>query len=266
MAEWLEAGRHGTMEWLKRHAALRVSPENVFPGVRTVVCAAFPYADAKGYGHKHIADYALGEDYHIALRRRLAPVTERIMELYGAPSRICIDTAPLAERYWATMCGLGRCGRSGQFIVPGAGAGVFLATILTTLELEADGPMTDFDPCGECRRCIEACPGGAIGRDGTLDSRRCLSYLTIEHRGEWPAEAPRRGGRLYGCDICRRVCPHTLREAEPLDELRPRQELMGLTPEMLTPGLWRRLTRSRKPGSAMSRLPYSQLSITLKQP
>ncbi len=264
---WLSEGWHGGMEWLERHARLRLTPESVFPGVRTVLCAAFPYAHQGGHGHAHIADYALGQDYHTVLRRRLQPVADEIFNRYGALSRICVDTAPLPERYWATMCGLGRPGRSGQLIVPGVGAGVFIATILTTLELSPDSPLADFDPCADCRACVDACPGHAIGPGRTIDARRCLSYLTIEHRGPWPDDAPRPRGRLYGCDICRRVCPHGGGQVEPLPEFTPRTELKSLTPETardITSGEWRRLTRPKNSTSAMSRLPYAQLKETLK--
>ena len=263
-ALWLSRGDHGAMDWISRHRLLRLNPERVLPGARTVICAAFPYAPAGGWKHPQIADYALGMDYHVAIRRRLQPVAERITAQFGAMARVCIDTAPLPERYWATMCGIGRPGRSGQLIVPGVGAGVFIATSLTTLELSADSPLRDFDPCGDCRRCIDACPGRAIRSDGTLDCRRCLSYLTIEHRGEWPENAPRRGARVYGCDICRRVCPHSAGAVRALEEFEPREELMGIDFAQLSAGDWRRLTRSKTMPSAMSRLPFGQLRVTLR--
>lgn len=260
---WSHSDAIGTMTWLRRHAPLRLNPQTVFPGVRSVICAAFPYSPPRGYGHRYIADYALGTDYHYALRRRLQPIADEIFIRYGALSRICIDSAPLPERYWATMCGMGRPGRSGQFIVPGVGAGVFLATILTTLDLPADSPLSDFDPCEGCSACIDACPGAAIKPDGTLDCRRCLSYLTIEHRGPWPAVAPPPRGRFFGCDVCRRVCPHSCSGvAEPLPEFLPRPDLQDITQETLcalTPSAWRRLSHPVAP-SVLSRLRFSQLS------
>lgn len=184
-------------------------------------------------------------------------MAEYISGNLGALCRVCVDTAPLPQRYWAELAGVGRCGLSGQLIVPGVGAGVVLATILTSLELEPDRPLTDFDPCSGCDACVRACPGQALKGDSTLDCRRCLSYLTIEHRGPWPAEAPEAGERFFGCDICRRVCPHSRNGAdiEPIEEFRPRPELMSMTAvdfRDLTPSRWRRLSRPRG-GSPLSR-------------
>lgn len=224
--EWLSGGNHGTMEYMQRQAPLRRHPQHVLPGVRTLVCMAFPYRPAGGYHHPCIADYALGADYHRVLRQRLQPMADYLQEQLGALARICVDTAPVAERYWAVQAGLGIMGLNGQLIVPGVGSGVFLAEVLTTLELPADEPMTGH--CGHCGRCVAACPGGAIKADGTIDARRCLSYLTIEHRGDLP-DGTELHGRLYGCDACQRVCPHNAGEPpEPLADFVPDARLCAL--------------------------------------
>lgn len=238
---WLADGCHAGMDWLARHRPLRLHPAHVLPGVHTVIMAAFPYtADA---GHPLVADYALGADYHRALRGRLEPVADYLRRDCGALARICIDSAPLPERYWAVRAGLGFTGLNGQLYIPGRGAAFHLAAILTTLALPPDTPLAGG--CTACGACLRACPAGALRGDGTLDARRCLSYLTIEHRGELPAEESLHG-RVYGCDACRRACPLT-RDAQPpapLPELAPRPDVCALTRDdyaTLTASRWRRI-------------------------
>ncbi len=238
---WLADGCHAGMDWLARHRPLRLHPAHVLPGVHTVIMAAFPYtADA---GHPLVADYALGADYHRVLRGRLEPVADYLRRDCGALARICIDSAPLPERYWAVRAGLGFTGLNGQLYIPGRGAAFHLAAILTTLALPPDTPLAGG--CTACGACLRACPAGALRGDGTLDARRCLSYLTIEHRGELPAAASLHG-RVYGCDACRRACPLT-RDAQPpapLPELAPRPDVCALTRDdyaTLTASRWRRI-------------------------
>lgn len=238
---WLADGCHAGMDWLARHRPLRLHPAHVLPGVHTVIMAAFPYtADA---GHPLVADYALGADYHRALRGRLEPVADYLRRDCGALARICIDSAPLPERYWAVRAGVGFTGLNGQLYIPGRGAAFHLAAILTTLALPPDTPLAGG--CTACGACLRACPAGALRGDGTLDARRCLSYLTIEHRGELPAAASLHG-RVYGCDACRRACPLT-RDAQPpapLPELAPRPDVCALTRDdyaTLTASRWRRI-------------------------
>ena len=238
---WLADGCHASMRWMERHEPLRARTDAVLPGARTVIVAAFPYPAAAR--HPHIADYAMGEDYHRALRRRLEPVAAHIRSRWGALARVCIDTAPLPERYWAVRAGVGFTGLNGHLYIPGAGAAFVLGEIVTALELPPDAPVPS--ECTRCGRCVAACPGSALRADGTLDARRCLSYLTIEHRGDLPADA-RLHGRIYGCDICRAVCPltRTATPPPPLPELTPRPEIADLTRAdlvALTNSTWRRL-------------------------
>ncbi|MCM1037668.1 MAG: DUF1730 domain-containing protein, partial [Bacteroides sp.] len=192
---WLSAGCHGSMQWMERHEALRASPQSVLPGAHTVIVAAFAYPASTA--NPLIADYAQGEDYHRALRRRLEPVAAHIRGEWGAAARVCVDTAPLPERYWATAAGVGSTGLNGHLYIPGAGAAFVLGEIVTALELPPDPPAAAI-ACTGCGACVRACPTGALRADGTLDARRCLSYLTIEHRGELPA-ATDLHGRVYGC-------------------------------------------------------------------
>lgn len=250
---WIATGRHGAMQYLERHEPLRRNPETILPGARSVVCMAFPYRPAGGYHHPVVADYALGRDYHAVLRQRVAPVAEYLSKDCGAMARVCVDSAPLPERYWAVRAGVGFIGLNHQLIIPGAGSGVVLCEIITTLALPQDTPLKAS--CEGCGRCLQACPGHALLPDGSFDATRCLSYLTIEHRGPWPRpmEAPRR----YGCDVCQRVCPHNAGEPpEPLEEFIPDPRLVALDANAmahLTSGDWRRLSA----GTARTRLRYA---------
>lgn len=258
---WIAAGCHGTMDYLARYSDVRFDPRLLLPGAQTVISMAFPYRPAGGYHHPHIADYALGQDYHRFLKQRLGTLAEFISDEWGASSRAAVDTAPILERYWAVKAGVGAVGRNRQLIVPGIGSGVFLAELVTTLYLEPDVPL-DASPCSGCGRCVSECPGNALA-DG-FDARRCRSYLSIEYRGD--LDASLLGDAIYGCDICQRVCPaNASLPPEALAEFRPDERLLALDRDALgslTAGDWKRLTR----GSAMQRIPYRQLLRNLNLP
>ncbi len=210
---WIATGCHAGMDYLVRHAPLRLNPANVLEDVKTVISIAFNYNPPIRRSSKLpvIATYAYGDDYHDVLRRRLEPVVTLLRETLGGNWRICIDTAPLPERYWAMRSGIGRRGLNGSVIIDGYGSRIFLAEILTTTEISPDTPSERR--CIECGACIRACPGKAIGQECHIDTRHCLSYLTIEHKGDFPPDIDvlhtSAGQRtLYGCDICIEVCPH----------------------------------------------------------
>lgn len=257
---WLAAGCHGSMAYMERYINLRLDPRLLVEGARTVISMAFPYAPVDGYHHPCISDYALGLDYHHVLRARLQPVADAITAAHGGQARICIDSAPVLERYWAVRAGVGFIGLNHQLIVPNMGAGMFLAEIITTAAFTPSAPCTLT--CQSCRRCLTACPGHALSALHTplstdIDARRCVSYLTIEHRGDLPADA-NLGAMVYGCDVCRRVCPHSAGAPTPLPEFAPRAEVMAHTRSTLaaiTAGPFRRLAA----GSAMSRISPAQL-------
>lgn len=212
---WIDAGMNAGMDYLERHALLRGCLDSVLPGTRTVISCAFsfkPHREVRG-----IAAYALGKDYHKVLRKRLKPLV-RLLEARGGTARICVDTAPVAERYWAVRSGIASPCLNGTVSVPGHGSCVFLAEVLTDLEIapasvirESTGVKAGCNGCGACRR---ACPTGALGENGVIDARRCLSYLTIEHKGEFSQhqqsllqEVDKGKLPLYGCDACLRACP-----------------------------------------------------------
>lgn len=223
---WLSAGRHGSMAYMARNVELRLDPRKLFPGAMSIISMAFPYRPAGGYHHPLIADYALGEDYHRVLPRRLVPVVAWLADQCGATSRVTVDSAPMLERYWAAKSGVGFIGSNQMLIVPGVGSGVFLVEIITSAVLRPDAPLSIG--CGQCGRCLSACPGGALRPDGSFDARRCYSYLTIEHRGE-PVFVPDASRQVYGCDVCARVCPHnSVEPPEPLEEFRPDPRLLSL--------------------------------------
>lgn len=216
---WLAAGYHAGMAWMERHADLRCNLDNVLPGTRTVISLAFPYAPERERPSDlpYLSRYAYGRDYHEAIRSLLTAVLEQTGILSSC--RLCIDSAPVSERFWAIRAGIGYRGDNGALIVPGIGPEVFLAEILTTIEFEPDTPsyaefLHSNAECLHCGACLRACPTGALQPDGTIDCRRCISYLTIEHRGPWTdpdaiAAMSTPAGRtsLFGCDRCITICP-----------------------------------------------------------
>lgn len=205
---WLAEGRQGEMDYLTRHSNKRFDPRQLVPGAQTVVCVALNYAPVPRPESREeytLARYAWGKDYHDIMRERL----HRLMACIGAENegRAFCDTAPVLERYWAWRTGLGWRGRNTQIVSPDLGSYFFIGTLLLCRPADAyDAPQKAR--CGTCRRCVDACPAGALSADGRLDARRCLSYLTIEHRGPLPPEAGKQMGRcIYGCDRCAEACP-----------------------------------------------------------
>lgn len=250
---WISEGKQGGMDYLANHLEIRRNPALLLGGGTdprpggTVISMAFPYFSGNPYrpGKLKIARYALGDDYHETLRKHLRPVASWLTAETGQEARICIDTAPILERYWATEAGLGFIGRNRQLIIPGHGSCFFLAEIVTRVELPPD--TLNRQSCGDCDACIKACPGKAIDSNG-IDARRCHSYLTIEHRGDFPDDFHPSPGRFYGCDLCIEACPHS-RQTTPcttLPEFQPREQLLDLTADdilSLTPGSYCLLLR-----------------------
>lgn len=258
---WTARGAHGSMQYCAKYADVRRDPRLLLEGARTVISCAFCYNAPQQSAI--IAKYALGLDYHWVVKERLMALGRRIEEAFGGQTRPLVDTAPMRERYWAQQAGLGFIGINNQLIIPGLGSYFFLGELLWTGELEPDAPCTEA--CKGCMACVKACPGGALDGQGGCDARRCLSYLTIEHRGPLPAE-PSLGGKAYGCDACQKVCPHNQGALfTGIPELQPRPEILALTPQDLlemTPSHYKKLVAR----SAMRRAPLSQLLRNLQSP
>lgn len=207
----LDERRHGEMEFMARTRALRKDPSGMLPGARSVLVAAVPYRGQAG----PVARYAQSADYHTVIFRRLEQLAEIVgQRLPDAQCLICVDTKPLLERAAAALAGLGFVGKHGCVIVPGLGSYVLLGALLCTAELTGPDAVEQlerarWDACGQCTRCLDACPTQAFLGPGRLDPRRCISYLTIEHRGPIePSLADKLGERIAGCDVCQEVCPY----------------------------------------------------------
>lgn len=233
--KWIEGGNHGEMGYLERHVVLRRNTDHVLPGAKTVISVAFSYAPDEWLPKDRpmIAAYAYFEDYHEYLREILKPVVKGFQERFGGKWRICVDSAPVSERYWAIKSGIGKRGKNGSIIVEGCGGLCFLVEVLTTLEIEADKPSER--ECNGCGLCVKLCPSGALKGDGSIDARRCINYLTIEKKGEFSDEEKeilsQGKGFLYGCDICVRQCPENKNIKK--SQLPKNKEIELLTPDKI---------------------------------
>lgn len=209
---WLDKGYGGTMSYLERQFSLKSDPRGLLPNCQSIVAVALNYyQEAKrSPGQPRIARYALGRDYHKVIRSKLRKLAKWMeAEFAGCRTRACVDSAPVFERDYARLAGLGFFGKNTMLIDPMRGSWFFIGLLLTTAKLQADAPS--IGGCGKCRLCVDACPTGAIiHEDGRwmIDSRRCVSYLTIEHRGAIEAGlATKMGDWTFGCDVCQDVCP-----------------------------------------------------------
>jgi epoxyqueuosine reductase len=233
LAEWLDRGYAATMDWMRRSAERRADVRHVLPGARSVIVTATLYNTDRPYSSDmapdvaRISRYAWGDDYHDVLKARLEGLLAwmRAQSSGTFDARAYVDTGPVQERVYAQYAGLGWIGKNTCLINPEIGSWLFLGEIITTLELEPD--TQGLEQCGSCTRCLEACPTGALVEPGVLDSTRCLSYLTIEHRGDVPTEYHAAiGAHVYGCDICQEVCPYN--QPAPTSDAGPWQPRAGL--------------------------------------
>lgn len=263
LADWLAEGRHAEMEWLARRFEERADVREYLPGAQSVICVAMSYnvplEEPEPGQTGRIARYALGDDYHKHMKKRLHALADWLRETAGeGETKACVDTAPVLEREWARRAGIGWQGKNTLALNTKHGSYLLLGEIVTTLALPPDEPAVDR--CGTCRRCIEACPTNAI-EPYALDPRKCISYWTIEHRGEVPADVqPGIGDWLFGCDICQEVCPWNRKALPGLDEsMQPHPNLTAgrINPrEVLewTPEQYQEATR----GTAMKRVKLPQ--------
>lgn len=211
---WLDRGRGASMLYLHRYFQQRADPRKLLPDARSIIVAALNYhqpaperPDDEPRGR--VARYAWGDDYHGVVRDRLAALIEALRLAIGEPfdARACVDTAPVLEREWAAVAGVGWIGKNTMVLHQDLGSYFFLGEIITTLELAPDAPATDR--CGSCTRCLEACPTGALPAPYEMDASRCISYLTIELREDIPQGLrPAIDDWIFGCDTCQEVCPY----------------------------------------------------------
>jgi epoxyqueuosine reductase len=213
LSEYIAQGRHGTMEWMAETAERRQSPLALWQEAKSAIMLAEAYgqefdslarlADTQS---GVIASYALNRDYHDTVKGKLKRLAQWLAHRSGQEVKVFVDTAPLMEKPLAQKAGLGWQGRHTNLVSRQLGSWFFIGTILTAAELEPDPPETDH--CGSCRACLDICPTGAFPEPYKLDARRCVSYLTIEHKGHIDVEFRKAmGNRIYGCDDCLAVCP-----------------------------------------------------------
>ncbi|MHB1049402.1 MAG: tRNA epoxyqueuosine(34) reductase QueG [Bacteroidota bacterium] len=211
LTEWLNRGYHASMQWMEKNIDKRTDPDRIVPGARSVISVAFNYYTPQQHSEDpktgKISRYAWGDDYHIHVTKRIQMLFECILQLAPESNgRYYVDTGPVMDKVWAARAGVGWQGKHTNIITKEFGSWVFLGEIITTLQLDADEPMEDF--CGSCTACIDACPTDAIREPYVVDSNACISYLTIEHRGEIAESLGKKFDHwVYGCDICQDVCP-----------------------------------------------------------
>jgi epoxyqueuosine reductase len=224
-AEWLARGNHGSMKYLAKNAAVRSHPRERFPWAQSAVVILVPYeaerpdAPAGAMSH-HVARYALGDDYHQVLDQ----ILREVEKVVPGKSWRYVDTGPLSDRAMAAQAGLGWIGRNSMLINERDGSYFFIGTLITSLENDIS-TTAPSDRCGTCTRCVDACPTDAILPDRTVASQLCISYATIEHRGDLPHDvAHRLEGNAFGCDICQEVCPWNREPAQSHPSFRARDE------------------------------------------
>ena len=226
LVRWLDRGDQAGMEYLGRRVEARLDPSRIFPGARSVLCVALQYhplyiedgerqPEPKGDLWRRVARYARGQDYHDVMGERLRVLEDRIRAAFpGCETRRYVDTGPVLERELAARAGLGAVGKNTMLLHPEGGSWFLLGELFLSLDLAPDQPLADL--CGSCTRCLEACPTGALPEPYRLDSNRCISYWTIEHRGPLPPEARRMvGGGSSGATSARRSAPGTPSRREP---------------------------------------------------
>ena len=269
LIRWLEAGLHGDMDYMRRNLQLRTRPQQLLAGAVRVVSVRMDYWPGEARPARevladptlgYVSRYALGRDYHKVLRRALATLAARLARQLGPFGyRVCVDSAPVLEKAHARNAGLGWIGKHTNLIAREAGSWFFLGEMLTDLPLPLDPPASPH--CGTCQACIPACPTGAIVAPWRLDARRCISYLTIEHRSAIPEELRAAlGNRIYGCDDCQLVCPwNKFARAAAHPDFRVRHALdAARLPELF---LWTSAQfEERMRGSAIYRLGYERWS------
>ncbi len=267
LQKWLDAGYHGTMDWMARHGTKRSRPQELVPGTCTVLSLRMDYLpegtpaqqvlDQSDLGY--ISRYALGRDYHKVIRSRLAQLAKKIRDELGAGNyRAFVDSAPVLERAVAEQAGLGWIAKNTMLINESAGSWFFLGEIYTDIPLPNSKPQ-ETKHCGSCTSCLDICPTQAFVGPFVLDARRCISYLTIEHEGAIATELrPLMGNRIYGCDDCQLVCPwNKFAQVSRVSDFEPRDTLDA--PELIALFRWTKTEfQERLEGSAIRRIGHER--------
>lgn len=275
LRQWLADGMNADMDYMANYFDKRVDPRLLMPGLKSIVSVAMNYAPGHKLpdGQPQMAAYALGQDYHDVMRQMLLKLAAKVYPdevkfngkkaLPSARYRVFVDSGPVLERYWAVKAGLGWIGKNHQLIIPHAGSMFCLGELFLDIPLRYDIPLPSR--CGQCHRCLDACPTHAIAEGCEFNASRCLSYQTIENRGQLSDEArSSMGDCFYGCDRCQTACPWN-RFATPtrIPELQPKEELLSMTRqkwEELTVEQYRQLFK----GSAVKRAKYEGLMRNIK--
>lgn len=234
LREWLNQGRHGSMQWMENHFDKRVDPTKLVPGAKSVVSVIGSYFHPDHERQQQqkrkpkIAKYAQGRDYHKVYKKKLRKLFQETEEIVGAKvdGRVFVDSAPVLDRDWAIRAGLGWRGKNSLLLNKNMGSFFFIGEMIIDVEFNYDQPVTDH--CGSCTRCIDACPTNAIYEPYRVDATKCISYLNIELKNEIPEEQRSGIGEwLFGCDICQDVCPWN-RDAQygSMEDLNPREKLL----------------------------------------
>ena len=265
---WLDQGRHATMGWMEKRKDERGDIHTYFPEAKSIISVGMNYHVGKGQNDINsdlkFSTYAWGDDYHDVLKKRIFQLLKWIKESQTEIKGIvCVDTSPVMDKVWAQRAGLGWIGKHTNLISRDQGSWLFLGELILNMDLEYDAPFVE-DLCGSCTACIDACPTQAL-EEYRINAGKCISYLTIEHRGELPEAENDLHGWIYGCDICQEVCPWNQKFARESDrsEFQPRQEILDRTKED-----WKQLTEKKFreifKGSAVKRTKFAGLKRNIK--
>ncbi len=265
LRQWLEQNYHGQMKYMENHFDKRLAPQKLVEGAKSIIVVLMSYYTGETLkSDKYIiSKYAYGHDYHNIIKQRLWQLLKYINdEIEPTQGRPFTDSAPVLERAWALRAGLGWIGKNSLLLTKN-GSYFFIGDLITDLELEYDKPL-DKEYCGSCTRCIDACPTGAIVKPYVVDARKCLSYLTIEYKGEFNPQTNLHN-RMFGCDICQDVCPWNNKAVKtPVKEFYPTDELKNMTDKD-----WEKLDKTKFnklfKKSAVKRTKYEGLMRNIKQ-
>ena len=266
LEKWLQQGMHGTMKYMENYFDLRINPTKLFPGAKSVITLLQNYYPSEQSTESGISKYAYGNDYHQVIKESLKKMIQQLQEKIGQfNGRGFVDSAPVLERSWAQRSGLGWIGRNGNLITKQGGSFFFIATLIVDLELNYDDPFAK-DFCGSCKRCIEACPTGAILPDKTINGSQCISYFTIELKDELIPDDMKGKFQnwMFGCDTCQDVCPwNRFSKPHSREGLQPLAEVLNFTSkqwEELSEEAFRKIFKH----SPLSRAKYKGIKRNIK--